>query len=328
MDNVCDLEVESGERTHRPEAADRECAEMLPLVGGDEQDCTSVLTCNLLCEQPCIQTSVNRLSVRAAQNPASAAMERECLCASVEPPTAPDRGPNPCVDNVNTAAERLARESLLNEHFNNPLPQESQGRVSRTGVTDGRDGGTPRPTNQDPANSGRPRDDTASALDDCPICTESYGREGEASVVLLNCDHGVCQSCLAVLLSRSSDRSRVRCPLCRQNTPLLRWEVFGLREASGFCPQPRDGAVAQGRPPSPGLCRRVEEHLQVRAETARVWGCFPHPRWIMRAVRRAQHHCTCCYVTLLLTLYLVELSFLALVFLPIVVLVLLFTLAG
>ncbi|XP_053335147.1 uncharacterized protein LOC128507984 [Clarias gariepinus] len=216
----------------------------------------------------------------------------------------------------------LAQEPLLNEHFNKLCPDEREHTVSRTERTGG---GISRTL-------GRPiREPTDSALEECPICTEPYHSQGDHSVALLNCDHTVCQRCLAIMLKRAADCSRVQCPLCRQKTPLLQWQIYRLHEDITFCTRPPDlsDLTTQSEPEvGTGFCSTLEQCLQVRAETARVCGCFEHPRGVMQAIRRMQRRCRCCYVTLLLMLYMVELSFLLLVFLPVLVLVLLFTLAS
>ncbi|XP_049322321.1 E3 ubiquitin-protein ligase RNF186-like [Astyanax mexicanus] len=250
-------------------------------------------------------------------------------------------GPRPKWSEV-LSGECLAREPLLNEHFNNPLPQRSQQTVSRTEVTDGGTSRTLGPACREyVSGSGPVQDGSSSVVDECPICTESYQSRGDRSMALLNCDHSLCQRCLAAMLRRAADCSRVQCPLCRQKTPLLQWEICRLQEDSTFCmvpPNPSSAMLAQAEaepepepvPPDRGLCSALEHRLLLRAETARVCGCFEHPRWLMQLVRRLQlqRRCSCCYMTLLIFMYLAEVTFLLLVFLPVVVLVLLFTLAS
>ncbi|XP_058271587.1 E3 ubiquitin-protein ligase RNF186-like [Hemibagrus wyckioides] len=213
--------------------------------------------------------------------------------------------------------ECLAQEPLLNEHFNILRPDESEYTVSRTERTGGGISRTLGCLNQEP---------TDSAVDECPICTEPYHSKGDHSVVLLNCDHTVCQRCLAVMLKRAADCSRVQCPLCRQKTPLLQWQIYRLQEDITFCTSP-PSLTPQSEPEvGSGFCSTLEQCLLGRAETARVCGCFEYPRGLVQAIRGMQRRCRCCYVALLVMLYMVELSFLMLVFLPVLVLVLLFTL--
>lgn len=67
--------------------------------------------------------------------------------------------------------------------------------------------------------------------EECPICTEPYGPGGHR-LALLNCGHSLCSGCLHQLLGSapSADLGRVRCPLCRQKTPMLEWEICRLQE--------------------------------------------------------------------------------------------------
>nr|XP_039317292.1 RING finger protein 224-like isoform X1 [Saimiri boliviensis boliviensis] len=67
--------------------------------------------------------------------------------------------------------------------------------------------------------------------EECPICTEPYGPR-EHRLALLNCRHGLCVGCLCRLRGSapSSDLGWVRCPLCRQKTPMLEWEICQLQE--------------------------------------------------------------------------------------------------
>ena len=203
-------------------------------------------------------------------------------------------------------------------------------------VTDGGTGRTLGPAGQEcESGSGPVQADSGSVLDECPICTESYHSRGDRSMALLNCDHSMCQRCLATMLRRAADCSRAQCPLCRQKTPMLQWEIYRLQEDTAFCTNPPNPSVPmltepEAEPQNPGLCSALEQRLLLQAETARVCGCFGHPRWLMQLIRRMQrrNHCRCCYITLLVIMYLAELTFLCLVFLPVVVLVLLFTLAS
>uniref|UniRef100_A0A674AFU5 E3 ubiquitin-protein ligase RNF182 n=1 Tax=Salmo trutta TaxID=8032 RepID=A0A674AFU5_SALTR len=65
---------------------------------------------------------------------------------------------------------------------------------------------------------------------ECPICSELYDSQGDHRMALLNCDHTLCHCCLATILKRAADSSRVQCPLCRQKTPLLHWEIQRMQE--------------------------------------------------------------------------------------------------
>lgn len=281
--------------------------------GNLDQERRPGCTCSSESVNPCVQILSNHLDEGITQESTGIIEE---VCLSVEAPVVSTTdGPN--LSEIHSG-ECLAQEPLLNEHFNNLRPDESENMVSRTERTGG---GISRTLGLEP---------TDSAVDECPICTEPYNSQGDHSVALLNCDHTVCQRCLAIMLKQAADCSRVQCPLCRQKTPLLQWQIYRLQEDITFCTHPPDlsSLMPQSEPEvGTGCCSTLEQCLQVRAETAQVCGCFEHPRGLIRAIRRMQRRCYCCYVTLLMMLYMIELSFLMLVFLPVLVLVLLFTLA-
>lgn len=270
-------------------------------------------TCDSDSVNPCVQILSNHLN----QGRTGSTGIKEEICFSTESPTvSATDGPN--LSEIHSG-EYLAQEPLLNEHFNNRRPDESENMVSRTERTGGGISRTLGCLNQEP---------TDSAVDECPICTEPYRSQGDHSIAVLNCDHTVCQRCLAVMLKRAADCSRVQCPLCRQKTPLLQWQIYRLQENITFCAHPPDLSILmpQSEPEvSTGFCSTLEQCLQVRAETARVCGCFEHPPGLIQVIRGMQRRCHCCYMTLLAMLYILELSFLMLVFLPVLILVLLFT---
>lgn len=277
-------------------------------------------TCDSESVNPRVQIPSNHLAQGITQGRTGSAGINEEICLSVENPmVSVTDGPN--LSEIHSG-ECLAQDPLLNEYFNNLRPDESEYTVSRTERTGGGISRTLGCLNQEP---------TDSEVNECPICTEPYRSQGDHSVALLNCDHTVCQHCLAVMLKQAADCSRVQCPLCRQKTPLLQWQIYRLQEDITFCTHPPDLSILtpEAEPDaSTGFCSSLEQYLQVRAETARVCGCFEHPRGLIQVIRRMQSRCRCCYVTLLLMLYMVELSFLMLVFVPVLVLVLLFTLAS
>lgn len=178
-------------------------------------------------------------------------------------------------------------------------------------------------------------------MDECPICTELYRSVGAHRAAWLNCDHTLCEDCLSKMVSRAADQSRVRCPVCRQRTPLLRWEIQRMQEetvSSGAVMVTGvnhsdlfiDSVPSTTMALSPGyrFCAALERQLRARAESEVVCGCFQHPRWLARTLRWAQCRHHYCYMALLLALGATELSLLLLVFLPVVILVLLFTLVG
>ncbi|XP_037351276.1 ring finger protein-like [Talpa occidentalis] len=101
--------------------------------------------------------------------------------------------------------------------------------------------------------AGRPGQQQVAAGEECPICTEPYG-PGAHRLALLNCGHGLCEGCLRRLLGTapSVDLGRVRCPLCRQKTPVLEWEICRLQEELLRA----DGPPRPPRPPPPAPQRR------------------------------------------------------------------------
>lgn len=183
--------------------------------------------------------------------------------------------------------------------------------------------------------------DDNTEMDECPICNELYRSVGKHRAALLNCDHTLCEDCLSKMVCRAADPSRVQCPLCRQRTPLLRWEICRMQEETVTCGAVTvtggnlsdpfiDSVSSTTMTSSPGyrFCTALERQLRARAESDVVCGCFRRPRWLARALRRAQRRHHFCYMALLLVLGATELGLLLLVFLPVVILVLLFTLVG
>ncbi|KAL4609396.1 hypothetical protein GN956_G23535 [Arapaima gigas] len=174
-------------------------------------------------------------------------------------------------------------------------------------------------------------------VEECPICTDSYESSGGRGRAMLNCDHAVCRSCLDDMQKHAADGSRACCPLCRQKTPLLSWEIRRMQEetmslmGASYARSGAAPATSLTPPPppaEPGTWAALERRLDSRIETATVCGCFSYPPGLVRGIRRLRLQCHCCYSAGLLLLYLVEISCLLLVFLPVLVLVLLFTLAN
>lgn len=182
--------------------------------------------------------------------------------------------------------------------------------------------------------------DTA-GMDECPICNELYRSVGTHRAAWLNCDHTLCEDCLSKMVRRAADPSRVRCPICRQRTPLLHWEIRRMQEETVSCGAVTvtgenlsdlfiDSMPSTTMTSSPGyrFCAALERQLRARAESEVVCGCLQRPRWLALALRRAQYRHRYCYMALLLVLGATELCLLLLVFLPVAILVLLFTLVG
>eukprot|EP00755_Sulcionema_specki_P009881 Sspe_Gene.44888::Locus_22089_Transcript_2_2_Confidence_0.600_Length_370::g.44888::m.44888 len=63
---------------------------------------------------------------------------------------------------------------------------------------------------------------------ECCVCLEEFRAEGDLVPCMLNCGHGVCMKCAR----RMWKDGGVKCPECRQVTPVERWGVprknFGM----------------------------------------------------------------------------------------------------
>ncbi|XP_071430558.1 ring finger protein-like [Pithys albifrons albifrons] len=175
----------------------------------------------------------------------------------------------------------------------------------------------------------------AGSEDECPICTEPYD-EQRHKPALLNCSHGLCQACLRAIMdtAHGAEFGRVRCPICRQKTPMLEWEICKLQEELLLLhaqPAP-PGTLATPRPPAlpprrPGLAGALEHRFQVRFHTSRMFGCLPcvrYPPCLIRGLARLQRRCRCCHLLLLALLLAAEMLSLLLIFLPILLMVILF----
>ncbi|KAM9641191.1 ring finger protein-like [Trichechus inunguis] len=168
-----------------------------------------------------------------------------------------------------------------------------------------------------------------SGEDECPICTEPYG-PGEHRLELLNCGHGLCAGCLHQLLgaTRSTDLGRVRCPLCRQKTPMLEWEICRLQEellqADG--PQPPPPATPPVLPRrGPGPWAALEHRYQLRflAGPMGVQGCLPFlpcPPCLGAWLWALRERGPCARRLALLSLLSLELLGLLLIFMPLMLL--------
>ncbi|XP_073908756.1 ring finger protein-like [Castor canadensis] len=117
--------------------------------------------------------------------------------------------------------------------------------------------------------------------EECPICTEPY-RPGEHQRILLNCGHSLCVGCLHQLLGMApcADLGRVRCPLCRQKTPMLEWEICRLQEellqADGpQCPPPSPPPTPPLRGPGPWGSLEHRYQLRFLAGPVGGRGCLP-----------------------------------------------------
>ncbi|XP_053427033.1 ring finger protein-like [Nycticebus coucang] len=165
--------------------------------------------------------------------------------------------------------------------------------------------------------------------EECPICTESYGLQ-EHRLALLNCGHGLCEDCLHQLLGTapSADLGRVCCPLCRQKTPMLEWQICQLQEELLQADGPARSLPCDTPLPSPrdpGPWGSLEHRYQMRflVGPGAGQGCLPFlpcpPRlgawlWALR------EHGPCARCLVLLSLLALELLGLGLIALPLVLL--------
>uniref|UniRef100_A0A8C8Z2G6 E3 ubiquitin-protein ligase RNF182 n=1 Tax=Prolemur simus TaxID=1328070 RepID=A0A8C8Z2G6_PROSS len=165
--------------------------------------------------------------------------------------------------------------------------------------------------------------------EECPICTEPYG-PGEHCLALLNCGHGLCAGCLHRLLGTapSADLGRVRCPLCRQKTPMLEWEIYQLQEellqADGPArPPPRDTPVPRHHGPWPWGSLEHRYQLRFLAGPGGSQGCLPFlpcPPRLSARLWALREHGPCARRLVLLSLLALELLGLGLIATPLVLL--------
>lgn len=88
----------------------------------------------------------------------------------------------------------------------------------------------PSQSSTDGTNKSVPQEQGCCAAEECPVCSEPFESQGERSPALLHCNHTVCQRCVWGVQCRAPDPSRLRCPLCRQTTPLPQWDIFSRQE--------------------------------------------------------------------------------------------------
>jgi hypothetical protein len=171
--------------------------------------------------------------------------------------------------------------------------------------------------------------------EECPICAEPYG-PSEHHLTLLNCGHSLCVGCLHQLLGMTprADLGRVCCPLCRQKTPMLEWEICQLQEellrADG--PQrPMRTASVTALHPGPWPWGPLEHRYQLRFLAGPVGGrsCLPFlpcppslGTWLWALRERGP----CARRLSLLSLLVLELLGLVVIFMPLLLLGVLFML--
>lgn len=171
--------------------------------------------------------------------------------------------------------------------------------------------------------------------EECPICAEPYG-PSEHHLTLLNCGHSLCVGCLHQLLGMTprADLGRVCCPLCRQKTPMLEWEICQLQEellqADGPQRPMRTASITALRP-GPWPWGPLEHRYQLRFLAGPVGGrsCLPFlpcppslGTWLWALRERGP----CARRLSLLSLLVLELLGLVVIFMPLILLGVLFML--
>ena len=173
--------------------------------------------------------------------------------------------------------------------------------------------------------------------EECPICTEPYG-PGDHRMALLNCGHSLCSGCLHQLLGAapSADLGGARCPLCRQKTPMLEWEICRLQEellqADG---PPQPPSPMPPAPPTlgPGPWASLEHRYRLHFLAGPVGsqGCLPFlpcPPCLGARLWARRERGPCARRLALLGLLALELLGLLLIFTPLMLLGLFLVLLG
>ncbi|XP_066436127.1 ring finger protein-like [Eleutherodactylus coqui] len=182
---------------------------------------------------------------------------------------------------------------------------------------------------KEPVDSSKPLLEEDDPEQECPICTEFYDTTKHKQS-LLNCNHIFCDNCIKTMVNtaNSANLCRVTCPICRQTTPMLEWEVRKMQEqmmeSGGVCIQ-QDYVPPQPLVRRPGLCGALEYRFQKRFRTGRLFlfpPCIRHSHRLIDRLSRLERRCRCLYFSALVFLLCVEFFCFALLFLPIVVIIL------
>ncbi|OCT66880.1 uncharacterized protein LOC108698113 [Xenopus laevis] len=164
---------------------------------------------------------------------------------------------------------------------------------------------------------------------ECPICTEPYdGTSHKQS--FLNCNHTFCNNCIKTIMEKANraELGRVMCPMCRQRTPMMQWEILKMQEQmmDNVTPQIQQFEVAPERPTRrPGLCGALEYRFQKRFYTTRMFPfapCCRYPIKCINGLRKLEQRNRCLYRCVLGLLFLMEIMSFFVIFLPIIILIL------
>ncbi|CAJ0935455.1 unnamed protein product [Ranitomeya imitator] len=165
---------------------------------------------------------------------------------------------------------------------------------------------------------------------ECPICTELYDTTKHKQS-LLNCNHVFCDNCIKTMVHTANHANlcRVTCPICRQTTPMLEWEVRKMQEqmmeSGGVCVQ-QDYVPPQPLVRRPGLCGSLEYRFHERFRTGRLFPfppCLRNPHRLMNKLTQLERRCRCLYLFVLVILLFAEFFCFTFLFLPILIFILL-----
>ncbi|XP_056394407.1 ring finger protein-like [Hyla sarda] len=166
---------------------------------------------------------------------------------------------------------------------------------------------------------------------ECPICTEIYDTIKHKQS-LLNCNHIFCDKCIRTMVNNAncSNLCRLTCPICRQTTPMVEWEVRRMQEqmmeSAGVCVE-QDYVPPQPLVRRPGLCGALEYRFHKRFQTGRLFPlCIRNPQRLMERMTRLRHGCRCVYFLALVFLLFAEFFCFTFLFLPILVFILMIVL--
>ncbi|XP_073496618.1 ring finger protein-like [Phyllobates terribilis] len=168
---------------------------------------------------------------------------------------------------------------------------------------------------------------------ECLICTELYDTTKHKQS-LLNCNHVFCDNCIKTMVhtANRANLCRVTCPICRQTTPMLEWEVRKMQEqmmeSGGVCAQ-QDYVPPQPLVRRPGLCGALEYRFHSRIQTGRLFlfpPCIRNPHRLMSRLTWLEHRCRCLYLFALVILLFAEFFCFTFLFLPILIFILMIVL--
>ncbi|XP_069842512.1 ring finger protein-like [Dendropsophus ebraccatus] len=167
---------------------------------------------------------------------------------------------------------------------------------------------------------------------ECPICTEPYDTTRHKQS-LLNCNHIFCDNCIKTMINTANrvNVCRLTCPMCRQTTPMLEWEVRRMQEqmmeSGGVCVQEERVPALPPLVRRHGLCGSLEYRFYKRFHTGRLFPpCIRNPQRLLERMVRLRHRCRCMYFVALVFLLFAEFFCFAFLFLPILVFILMIVL--